>query len=271
MASYGGHNKTLGTLLNRAVANNESDPTIFITFKAMHFHPTNTITFLNFDNFSDRPFVHSTPLHRGSQATFHPGLLPPDVLTRFKNHLDPAHHLRSSELVPFTTLGMPTKFYQDSATGNTFILLNGQSFTVGVLNDRELLRNPPLCTDTSPPGFRMWYRLATDHALAHGYYMHPYFLFKKQQGGARGFSCGASSDEDLPSGLATYIESSNLGIWKFLSSKGMFPDKSIYGTFVRQAYGHGYEALNLMIMHNHPEYKEHPSVVVIWMAEAFSS
>ncbi|KAG7372610.1 hypothetical protein IV203_018753 [Nitzschia inconspicua] len=112
--------------------------------------------------------------------------------------------------------------------------------------------------------------------MSNGYYVHPYILFGRAGRGNKGFICAnaaaaipASSGTpaspavvpDLPASLSDFIESCSLAIWSLLSQDKMFPDKSLFQTLVRKAYGRGYEALRHMIMRTSTD----------WLGSAFPS
>ncbi|KAG7343607.1 hypothetical protein IV203_021615 [Nitzschia inconspicua] len=109
--------------------------------------------------------------------------------------------------------------------------------------------------------------------MSNGYYVHPYILFGRDCSGNKGFICAtaaaalsASSGTpaspavvpDLPASLSDFIESCSLAIWSLLSQDKMFPDESIFQSFVRKSYGRGYEALRQMAMRTSPLFAESP-------------
>jgi hypothetical protein len=181
-----------------------------------------------------------------------------------------------SDLTPFNDTGLDMTYYIDSVTGSYFVLRDGTLFELKTMDEKGLYREPPKCTDTSGPGFRHWYDLFLKHCMSHGYYVHPYILFKRDYGGNKGFICAnpraavsaaagpppisatTAVVPDLPQRLAEYIDSCSLGIWTLLNKDKMFPDKSSLGTVVRRSYGKGYEALRLIIMQTSPLFAESP-------------
>lgn len=275
---------SLRTFLNRAVVNGVSDLMVYIQTEDFFVDPDPMIpiTYRNFDHFSPTPFaaipggVGASGAPSSPRFYFNPAAIPTAPRLRYEKRVHSTRHVLQSELVPYLDTGLPMNYYVDGVTGQSFVLRDGTMFELMPLDEKGLFREPPRCADTSGPGFRHWYDLFSKHCLAHGYYVHPYILFKRDVGGNRGFICARPSAAvpatagspavpatpavipDLPLRLAEYIDTCNLSVWTLLNRDKMFPEKSAFGTIVRKSYGKGYEALRLMIMQTSPLFSESP-------------
>jgi hypothetical protein len=160
----------------------------------------------------------------------------------------------------------------DHLTGQYFVLRDGTMFELTPVDEKGLHREPPKCLDTSGPGFRHWYDHFMHHCMAHGYYVHPYILFRRDYGGNRGFICDHPRNAlhpkgelvpDLPFRLSEYLATCDHAIWTLLSKDKMFPEKSNFGTLVRRTFGAGYAAIRLMIMQTSPLFHEAPGTLIL--------
>jgi hypothetical protein len=274
---------SLRTFFQRAVVAGTIDLMIYVQTEDFFIDPDPmvTITYRNFDHFSSTPFA-VVPVGGGGGVTaparfyFNPAAIPDPPRERYEKRIHSSAHMLGSDLVPFHDTGIALNYYVDGITGQYFVLRDGTLFELKPLNEKGLFREPPKCTDTSGPGFRHWYDLFMKHCMQNGYYVHPYILFKRDSGGNRGFICAnprapvtlasgppavaapAAVVPDLPLRLAEYIDTCNLSVWTLLNKDRMFPDKSLFATFVRKSYGKGFEALRMMIMQTSPLFAESP-------------
>ncbi|KAG7374842.1 reverse transcriptase RNA-dependent DNA polymerase [Nitzschia inconspicua] len=267
--------------LDRAIAANESDPMLYVQTASFYItdDPRVHVTYRNFDHFNSSPFPAVPPagsaIPPSAPAVFHfnPSVLPQGPRDRHAKRLCRSQHVCGADLTPFVDAGLERNYSVDPITGQYFILRDGTLFELKPLNEKGLHRSPPRCVDTSGPGFRLWYEHFMGHCMSNGYYVHLYILFGRDCSGNKGFICAtaaaalpASSGTpaspavvpDLPASLSDFIESCSLAIWSLLSQDKMFPDKSIFQSFVRKSYGRGYEALCQMVMRTSPLFAESP-------------
>ena len=74
-----------------------------------------------------------------------------------------------------------------------FFARNGQYFASadqGHGGLKVFLASVPSCNDTSAEAIRTWYILITKMATITGFYLHPYFCFRKHANSNNGFTCG---------------------------------------------------------------------------------
>ena len=82
--------------------------------------------------------------------------------------------------------------------GQCLILHDGTLFLMDQgLDEKGLLHEPIVCNSDSPVAIRTWYNSLQCHAIYHGIYVHPLYLFCKGHGHL-GFKAGNGPDDDLP-------------------------------------------------------------------------
>ena len=70
---------------------------------------------------------------------------------------------------------------------------DGQCFALadqGTTGLKQFFQSIPTCLGTSPESIRSWYNLLTKMAATTGFYIHPYFCFRKDADSDYGFTCG---------------------------------------------------------------------------------
>ena len=195
---------------------------------------------------------------------FNPAALPADVRDRYTNWTNQHHLLRRNELVPFVLpTGGTQRYHLDPALNpQRLFLLDGTLIDLTIdINQKQLLKNPPYCTDLSPLGIRTWYRQLVRHCLSSGYFALPYFLFRSTHGGLQGFTCGDAANDDIPLRFQIRINTWSHGLHLLLSTPGMFPPNSTPLAILQQQPC-GYTALKNIIMNKHPVFDPTPGTMV---------
>ena len=70
------------------------------------------------------------------------------------------------------------------------------------------MKDSILCRSEDYTGIHTWYQVFTTHAHEHGFYVHPYLCFRRDHGGAWGFTFGddIADEADLPTCLEVSCE-----------------------------------------------------------------
>ena len=189
--------------------------------------------------------------------TFNPGTLPGDVQRRY-NHKQDGHPICGNTLVPYR--GGHYYHLQDA---DKIVTVDGTLFFIEPApSDKELLRNPIRCVNDTHIGRRQWYQSLTHHAMSHGFYVHPFFSFRRDHGGLWGFTAGNAADDDLPLRMQVPLERMTITIYQLLMTPNMFPANSKFTKLVASCYNDGYKALKMIIFNAHPAFADKPATML---------
>lgn len=198
-----------------------------------------------------------------AQYTFDTRALPNDVRDLYTRRCDHRMVIRRHIQQPFGALaGMAhgLRYYFD---GDRLILKDGSLFVpVATPDEKTLKKDPLLCTDDSHVGIRAWYEAFRTFAADRGYFVFPFWCFRKDHGGDSGFTFGGDENDDLPVQLRVAVQGMTQPIWRVLSRSDMFPKESKFHTIVRENYGDGHKALKQIARGSHPEFFEHPATLI---------
>ena len=193
-----------------------------------------------------------------TQVLFNPAALPADVRDAYNVRQANQVILGSSVAVPFAD---GFRHYLDGA--DRLFLRDGSLFVIRPIRDEKgLNREPPTCKDDSPHGRRIWYNSFQRHAMDNGFYVHPLYCFRKDQGGHRGFSAGNGADDDLPLRLLVSLDSMSQPLFKALSKKDMFPPGSQCAEVLQLCTNDGFMALKQLIFNSHPVFEDQPATLI---------
>lgn len=204
----------------------------------------------------DRTSLLGHPLATSSTIwTFDSRSLPDDVARRFENK-------KNKGVVTSTML--TTRF-----TGGHFyfqvrdkiILSDGTLFLCQEPNEKDLLKNPVVCSNDTHAGIRRWYDSFVKHLHGHGFYAHPLWCFRADHGGARGFTCGDDADDDLPLMMEVPTMKMEQIILRLLQQKNMFPTGSRL-IDIANSCDEGYVALKSILFKSHPAFNDQPSTLL---------
>ena len=213
-----------------------------------------------------------------SIAYFNFSKLPVDVMARYKTKQN-RELIRGADLNPFKTeipmqsnpnLKCTQLYYLDPpVTGDRLITRDGTYFHLrdqGGAQEKLFIQNTPTCHGPTPPDIRAWYAAFTVHAASKGYYIHPYFCFRKESmNSTYGFSAGADDDHthyDLPIKYSPYLETWSQKIYQAISADRIFPKGTCdhQRDIIMNHYGgRGYEALLAIIREDLPLYQPNPT------------
>jgi hypothetical protein len=182
-------------------------------------------------------------------------LLPSDVKIRYDDHQDQDKIIPVHDLVPFVdseTHQTSRYFHNSYIAGDKVILLNG-----GVLSadydSKRFHKTVPTCSDVTPYGLRVWYRLFSGHGNSCGIFVVPYELLRKGHGGAVGFEFGT----DIPQFKSGYFFEWQNDLLRALQHSSMFPASSEPAKRVMGRHN-GYCAIMAILTDAHPDFIEHP-------------
>ena len=201
-------------------------------------------------------------------AVFNPNTLPADVKLRYDRKRDgdiqirrtmhsvfSGGHMYHNQTVPTSSSGpKPTK---------NWILADGTLFTDMDLDEKGLFKSYVTCIDDSHAGIRQWYQSFTQTCHDHGFYVHPFWLFKADHGGAQGFTTGSDPDDDLPAQFELKILRMSHPLFRVLSKQDMFPKGSRLHNIVQSSDSDGYRALKSIIFKSHPAFHEQPATLIM--------
>ena len=213
-----------------------------------------------------------------SLENFNYKALPGDVQSRYQAKQN-RELVTGSSLIPFATdipsnsnpnINMKQLYYLDPpVTGDRLITKDGTYFHLrdqGGAQEKLFIQNTPICSGKSPSEVRAWYMAFTVHAASKGYYIHPYFCFRRESmNSTYGFSAGIDDDytlHDLPIKLAPNLEIWSQKIYQAISNDKVFP-KGVCDfqrdIIINHYGGRGYEALLAIIRGDLPIFQSHPS------------
>ena len=192
-----------------------------------------------------------------SGYTFDPRNLDPDVREAYAR-------FRSGTIITKTHITGPFLNGQRYAEdGQRLILRDGTLFLMDQGRDENgLLRDPPVCKSDTPAATRAWYNSLQRHAIYHGIYVHPLYLFRKNYGGFWGFKAGYGPDDDLPERMQIPLDRMARPLFRLLSKKGMFPLNSPINSILQANHGDGYKVLKQILFSCHPVFQEQPAIMV---------
>ena len=124
------------------------------------------------------------------------------------------------------------------------------------------MRYLEFCKDDSFAGIRRWLPIFASHLAAHGFYIHPFWCYKKDHGGLWGFIYGEHEGADLPLRMEIQLRAQTRIIHRILSNKDMFPAESSYKAIVDACPGDGYHALKSILLHVHPAFQPEPATLI---------
>ena len=107
---------------------------------------------------------------------------------------------------------------------------------------------------------REWYYQFQEHAKSYGIYVHNYFDFRSSTGDDRGFTCGASTTDDLPQWIDDRLRLWSSLIYTAISS--IFPSGTEPYRTIASRHGRGYDALFEIIRHDHPEHTMYKALLI---------
>ena len=192
-----------------------------------------------------------------SGYTFDPRRLDPDVQEAYSRS-------RSGSIITLTHIkGTFLNGLRYAVDGQRLILRDGTLFLMDQgLDEKGLLREPVVCNSDSPVAVRSWYTSLQRHAIDHGVYVHPLYLFRRGHGGSSGFKAGNGPDDDLPQRMQLPLDQMTQPLFRLLNKKGMFPTNSNIGHILQANNGNGYKVLKQILFSCHPEFHEQPATMV---------
>ena len=192
-----------------------------------------------------------------SGYTFNPRNLDSDV----QEAID---RFRSGSIITLTHInGNFANGHRYAEDGQRLILRDGTLFLMDQgLDEKGLLREPIVCDSDSPVAIRTWYKSLQRHAIDHGIYVHPLYLFRKGHGGHSGFKAGNGPDDDLPLRMQIPLDQMTQPLFRLLNKKGMFPTNSRIIHILKANNGDGYKVLKQILFSCHPEFQERPAEMV---------
>ena len=192
-----------------------------------------------------------------SALLFNPAVLDPDVRESYM-------HRRENKIITKDRVsGNFDNGLRYAENGQRLILRDGTLFIMDQpLDEKGLLREPVTCHEDTHAGIRLWYVTLMRHAINHGVYVHPLWLFQKNHGGHWGFSAGATVTDDLPQRMVIPLDQMSQPLFRLLSKKGMFPSGSNVHSILLANYGDGYKALKQILLLCHPMYLEQSSTML---------
>ena len=269
-------------MINNLKAKKEDHIELSISIIPLHF--PSPCTYLNWTQFSSDPMQappppptlaslvaaltkpgSSGPSGAGSASGtiaassyfFNPSALDPDVKEAYERYRDGRVVTSARVSGPFTN------GHRYAIDGQRLILRDGTLFLMDQpLDEKGLLRDPVVCTDDSLAGIRAWYNTLVRHAIDHGVYVHPLYLFRKDQGGPWGFKAGNDPDDDLPQRMELPLNAMSQPLFRLLNKTGMFPKGSSCLGVLTANYGDGYKALKQILYPCHPVFHEQPATLV---------
>ena len=204
--------------------------------------------------------IYSSRAKMPSSFIFNVNSLPPDVKLRYQRK-------QEGKLI----LGRVARsryidghfYFQEAPNSERIFTADGTLFLYRADPDlKGLLRAPVTCKDDSLQGIRSWYATFVRHAMNHGFYVHPFYCYRKDHGGDWGFSIGDSHDDDLPARLDIAVRQMSGPLFQLLQSKDMFPRDSTCPSLVDQCFGDGYKALKHIVFPAHPIFHPQPSILL---------
>ena len=257
--------------LEHGIANNISDLVLFAHCDLLYYN--HTFDGLNLDGIDTTPFAPvtqpivapttSTPASTPLPLTpptdvFNYHALPSDVLQRYDSFQDPTVILRVKELTPFVdSLGISNFYTNPYVIGSRVILQNG-AVLEGTPDQKLFSKDPPTCTGDTPTIIRSWYHSFTNHALSCGYFVVPYELLSKTNGGSNGFSFGT----DLPSAKTPSYYRWQNDIGRLLKRSSAFPANSQSAKRAATT-DNGYHLLLALVSDSHPAYVDQPILLAM--------
>lgn len=191
--------------------------------------------------------------------TFNPATLPRDVRRAWERFQENAPVRRSEVEGEFDS---GNRYYIDGS--ERLFLRDGSLFLMSTeLDVKGLLRDPVTCKDDSHQGLRSWYQTFMRHCMDNGFYVHPFYCFRKDHGGAWGFTAGNDDDDDLPLRMQIPLQKMSQPIFRLLMQKNMFPSDSACTAIIQQCYGDGYKAIKQLVFASHPVFQDQPSTLIM--------
>ena len=127
--------------------------------------------------------------------------------------------------------------------------------SLGIDGLKVLLESIHTCHGTTPQHVRTWYQFFTAHAASFGYYIHPYYCFRKGISLPNGFTCWfdtPSTQFDLPGNFLTSIINWISALYNAISTSHVFKSNTCQNLIVDQYYGNGHETFYHLIAPDHP-------------------
>ena len=204
------------------------------------------------------PAPASTFSGPSTSFTFNVSTLPPDVQTRYQNKQDGIPVTMSETASPF----LSGYRYHYSPPDTFLICLDGTLFIDrGTYEEKNFIKVTLPLTDESHSGIRQWYETFLGHCMDHGIYAHPFYCYRRDVG-KWGFTCGTTTDDDLPNKFKLALTTWSGIIWRYLAVEKIVEKNSKLRYIVNTCNGDGYAALKSILYPSHPIFHDTPSVLI---------
>lgn len=215
-----------------------------------------------------------TPVQPGGAQTqqtgniVNPASLPAVVQERLDKAKRADYFMTKSDRDPFQ-LPMSSTVVQSnhfsSRIGSDLITRSGDLWYFSQHDSKQeknfISRVPKLSSKTCDKDtIREWYYQFHEHAKSYGIYVHNYFDFRSSTGDDRGFTCGASTTDDLPQWIDDRLRLWSSLIYTAISS--IFPSGTEPYRTIASRHGRGYDALFEIIRHDHPEHTMYKALLI---------
>ena len=130
-------------------------------------------------------------------------------------------------------------------------------------NEKALFKATIACDDDSHVGIRLWYFKFTRACHDYGFYCHPFYAFRTDHGGQRGFTAGDLPTDDLHISMVGPLERQAGPLHRLLMKPNMFPPNSRLRAIVQASDDDGFIALKAIIFESHPAFYPQPSTLII--------